>query len=143
MTARSFTLAAATLALAGSTLGAMAAMSPAQKAIIDQHTVSAKAASPTFQGFSVERGKSFFQGSHAGGKADSPSCTSCHTADPTKTGKTRAGKAIDPMAASANSNRFTNPADVEKWFKRNCGDVLGRECTITEKGDVLTYLLGL
>jgi hypothetical protein len=47
------------------------------------------------------------------------------------------------MAASASPKRYSDPAEVEKWFKRNCGDVLGRECTATEKGDVLVYLLGL
>ena len=45
------------------------------------------------------------------------------------------------MAASANPKRFTDAIEVEKWFKRNCGDVLGRECTAIEKGDVLAYLL--
>ena len=30
---------------------------------------------------------------------------------------------------------------VAKWFKRNCNDVLDRECTAQEKGDVLSYLL--
>jgi hypothetical protein len=30
---------------------------------------------------------------------------------------------------------------VEKWFKRNCNDVLARACTPAEKADVLAYLL--
>ncbi len=143
MITRSLKLFAAGFALAGSTIAAVAAMTPAQKLVLDQHIANAKAASPSFQGFSADRGRAFFQASHTGGKPDSPSCTSCHTNDPTKAGTTRAGKAIEPMAASANPNRFTNPADVEKWFKRNCGDVLGRECSITEKGDVLAYLMSL
>lgn len=134
---------AAAIGLAATTIAAIAAISPAQKAVFDQHVAAAKAADPGFKAFSAERGKAFFQGSHSGGKADSPSCTSCHTTDPTKAGKTRAGKAIEPMAASVNTSRYTNPADVEKWFKRNCADVLGRECTITEKGDVLAYLTSL
>ena len=50
------------------------------------------------------------------------------------------GEPIDPMSAPG---RFTDPAKVEKWFKRNCSDVLGRECTALEKGDSLAYLLGL
>ncbi len=58
-------------------------------------------------------------------------------------GKTRAGKDIEPMAASVNPKRYADRAEVEKWFKRNCNDVVGRECTLAEKGDVLTYLLGL
>jgi hypothetical protein len=28
-------------------------------------------------------------------------------------------------------------------FARNCNDVVGRECTLQEKGDVLTWLLSL
>lgn len=143
MTSRSLALLTASFALAATTIAAVAAMSPAQKSVLDQHLATAKAANPSFAGFSAERGRAFFQGNHIGGKPDSPSCTSCHTANPAKVGKTRAGKTIEPMAASVNPNRFTNPADVEKWFKRNCGDVLGRQCSINEKGDVLAYLLGL
>ena len=36
--------------------------------------------------FSAERGKSLFMGKHSGGKPDTPSCTTCHTNDPHKTG---------------------------------------------------------
>ena len=94
-------------------------------------------------GFSADRGKAFFRDRHTGGKPETPVCTECHTTDLTKQGKTRAGKDIEPMAASVNAKRYTDKAEVEKWFKRNCNDVLGRECTLAEKGDVLTYLLGL
>lgn len=125
------------------TSAALAAMNPAQKALYEAHITAAKTADAAFKDFSSERGKAFFQGTHKGGKPDSPSCTSCHTADLTKPGRTRAGKEIGPMAASLAPTRFTDPANVEKWFKRNCNDVLGRECTITEKGDVLAYLLSL
>jgi hypothetical protein len=47
------------------------------------------------------------------------------------------------MAPSVNPARFTNTSKVEKWFKRNCKDVLNRECTAQEKGDVITYLMSL
>lgn len=117
--------------------------SPAQKAIVDKHASDAKAANAAFTAFSAERGRAFFQGTHKGGKADTPSCTSCHTPDLTKSGKTRAGKDIAPMAVSVNPKRLTDPAEVDKWFKRNCNDVLGRDCTAEEKGDVLVYLLSL
>jgi len=30
---------------------------------------------------------------------------------------------------------------VEKWFRRNCNDVLNRACTASEQGDVLAYLM--
>jgi hypothetical protein len=45
------------------------------------------------------------------------------------------------MAPSANKERFTDVKKIEKWFKRNCNDVLARECTAQEKGDFLKYLL--
>lgn len=134
-------------ALMASTIFAMlcsvatAAMSPTQKAVYDGYVAAAKKADAVFTDFSADKGRAFFQGNHTGGKADSPSCTSCHTSDVTKSGKSRAGKEIAPMAASVNPKRFTDPADVEKWFTRNCPDVLGRECTVIEKGDALAYLL--
>jgi hypothetical protein len=52
-------------------------------------------------------------------------------------------KAIQPLAPSANPNRFQDRARVEKWFKRNCNDTVGRECTSAEKADVLAYLISL
>ena len=45
------------------------------------------------------------------------------------------------MAASASTARYTDPAKTEKWFKRNCKEVLGRECTAREKGDWLAYMM--
>jgi hypothetical protein len=126
--------------LAGAS-AAYATMSPAQKTVYGQYAAAAKVANAAFTDFSAEKGQVFFQGKHAGGKADSPSCTACHTTNVKSTGKSRAGKEIAPMAASANPKRFTDYADVEKWFTRNCPDVLGRECSLNEKGDVLAYLL--
>jgi cytochrome c553 len=122
---------------------ALAAITSAQRAVFDQYIAEAKAADPGFAGFSAERGKTFFREPHTGGKPKLNVCTTCHTTDLTKTGKTRAGKTIEPMAASVNSKRYTDRAEVEKWFRRNCNTVLGRECTLTQKGDVLAYLLSL
>ena len=42
-----------------------------------------------------------------------------------------------------NPERFTETAKVDKWFRRNCNDVLKRECTAAEKADVLAWLLKL
>lgn len=131
---------ATTALLVASTLGASAA-SPAQTAVLDHYVAAAKA-SPGFAP-SAERGRAFFFANHAGGKPDSPACTSCHTTDLKKPGQTRAGKAIEPLAPSVTPSRFTDPAAVEKWFRRNCNDVLGRDCTAAEKADALTFLLGL
>ncbi len=90
--------------------------------------------------FSADRGKALFLGTHTGGKPATPSCTTCHTKDPHASGQTRAGKVIAPMAVSKTPERFTDPKKVAKWARRNCKSVLGRECTKTEIGDILTYL---
>ena len=89
------------------------------------------------------RGKALFTANHTGGKPDTPSCTTCHTNDPRKGGKARTGKAIEPMAPSANPARFTDTAKVDKWFGRNCNSVLGRDCTALEKADVIAWLASL
>lgn len=101
---------------------------------------AAKAATPGFSGLSAARGEQFFKTTH--GK--DWSCATCHGARPVTDGKhTVTGKVITPLAPVANASRFTDQAKTEKWFKRNCNDVLGRECTAAEKGDVLEYLLTL
>jgi len=72
------------------------------------------------------------------------SCSSCHGAPPTQPGRHAAtGKTIGPLAPAFNPARFTDPARVEKWFRRNCNDVLARECTAAEKADVLSWLMTL
>ena len=86
------------------------------------------------------RGQQFFTTTH--GKEWS--CATCHAAVPTQTGKhASTGKPIGPMAPAFNAERFTDPAKAEKWFRRNCNDVAGRECTASEKADVLSWLLTL
>lgn len=72
------------------------------------------------------------------------SCASCHTDSPKSMGKhAKTNKAIDPLAPSVNPQRFTDAAQVEKWFKRNCNDALGRACTTQEKGDFVSYMLSV
>jgi hypothetical protein len=93
---------------------------------------------PGFQGFSAERGEKFFKTKHN----HDMSCSTCHTDNPAKEGKhSETDKVIKPLAPAANEERFTDMKKVAKWFKRNCNDVLDRECTPQEKGDVLAYLL--
>lgn len=88
---------------------------------------------------SAARGQQFFVGSH--GKEWS--CASCHGEAPTQTGRhAGTGKTIAALAPAANDRRFTDSAKVEKWFRRNCNDVLGRECSAGEKADVLAWLIG-
>lgn len=70
------------------------------------------------------------------------SCTDCHTENPKTEGQhARTRKLIEPLAPSANPKRLTDPAHVEKWFKRNCKDVLERPCTPVEKADFVAWLL--
>ena len=72
------------------------------------------------------------------------SCASCHGAPPTRPGKhASTGKAIGALAPAFNPERFTDPAKVEKWFRRNCNDVAGRDCSAAEKADVLAWLNSL
>lgn len=69
-------------------------------------------------------------------------CRSCHTTQPIGEGKhASTGKAIAPLAPAANPQRFTQTEKVDKWFSRNCKDVLGRSCTPAEKADLLAYLI--
>lgn len=70
-----------------------------------------------------------------------PACTACHTAQAGQAGQHAiTGKAIKPLAPAANQERFSDPAKVEKWFKRNCKEVVGRECTSGEKADFIAYM---
>jgi cytochrome c peroxidase len=130
-----------TLAIASGLAAWPALAASPQEAVLEAYAQLAEAADPSFTAFSAERGKTFYLAVHAGGKPDTPSCTTCHTASPASAGQTRAGKVIDPMAASAAPDRYTDPDKVEKWFGRNCASVLGRECTPLEKGDFISFMI--
>jgi hypothetical protein len=87
---------------------------------------------------SAQRGGQFFTARHG----NEWSCASCHGSPPTAQGKhAKTGKPIAPLAPAANAERFADAAKVEKWFRRNCNDVLGRACTPSEKADVLAYVM--
>lgn len=119
------------IALALAAAGALAA-TPAEQ--LAGYSAAAKAAADP------ARGQKFF--TTQGGKEWS--CSSCHGSTPTGTGKhASTGKAIQPLAPAANAERFTDVAKTEKWFRRNCNDVLGRECSAGEKADVLAWLMTL
>lgn len=97
---------------------------------------SAQAGSPG----NAARGQSFFNAQHGG----EWSCASCHGTPPTKGGQhANTGKVIPPLAPAFNAKAFTDTAKVDKWFKRNCTDVLSRACSAAEKADVLAYLNSL
>ena len=109
--------------------------------LLASYATAAKAASPSFSGFSATRGEKLHSTKFAGGKPETPACTSCHGDSPRSAGRTPAGKSIDALAISVTPTRYTDPAKAEKWFKRNCTEVLGRECTSLEKGDWLSYMI--
>ncbi len=115
--------------------GAASAESPAE--IEAALAAEARGADPAFAGFSAERGARFYREKHGGDW----SCATCHGSSPVAVGEhVVTGRRIEPLAPAANPERFTRPAKVEKWFRRNCNDVLKRPCTAQEKGDLLVWL---
>ena len=86
------------------------------------------------------QGREFFNTTHG----QEWRCASCHGAEPTQAGRHAAtGKAIGPLAPAFNAERFSDATKTEKWFRRNCNDVVGRACTPAEKANVLSWLLTL
>lgn len=124
---------AAPLVLAACTgLAGAAATSPAQL-LADQQQLSGAPAD-------AARGQQFFTARHG----HDWSCSSCHGETPTQQGKhASTGKTIAPLAPAFNPERLTDTAKIEKWFRRNCKDVLGRECSAGEKADVVAFLMTL
>jgi mono/diheme cytochrome c family protein len=123
-------VAAATPALAGT----------AQQPVLDHYLAEARKADPGFAGFQPARGEALFRSRHTF-NADAPSCTTCHTDNPAAVGRhAKTGRPIDPVAVSANPKRFTDLAEVEKRFTRDCKSILGRECTAAEKGDYVSFM---
>lgn len=124
------------LALAAASAGAA---TPA--ALLQSYVTEARAADPAFAA-SATRGEAFFRQQRAteSGRA---ACSSCHGDDPRQEGRTRAHKAIAPLAPAANPERLADAAKAEKWFGRNCKDVLGRACTPAEKADFAAWLIAV
>lgn len=63
------------------------------------------------------------------------------SSSPRQPGKTPAFRSIEPLAPAVTPTRFTDSKKVEKWFRRNCDDVLKRECTAQEKGDFISWIV--
>jgi len=92
--------------------------------------------------FSAERGKAMWSETHVQAESGQMvSCATCHGSDLSKAGShARTNKLIEAMSPSVNPERLTDPAKIEKWFLRNCKWTLGRECTVQEKGDFLSFI---
>jgi Domain of unknown function (DUF1924) len=89
---------------------------------------------------SPARGQQFFTSRHG----HEWSCATCHGERPTTPGRhASTGRSIEPMAPAVNPERFADRARTQKWFRRNCRDVIGRACSAAEKADVLAWLLSL
>ncbi|WP_203525529.1 DUF1924 domain-containing protein [Crenobacter caeni] len=116
------------------------AATPAE--LLKAYEQQARSENPAFAGFSASRGKAlYYSQSQASGKT--MSCTTCHSADPKKAGKTPAFRTLAPLAPAAEPTRFTDAKKVEKWFRRNCDDVFKRACTTQEKGDFVSWIVSV
>lgn len=118
---------------------ALWAETPAQ--FVASYSAEAAKAQPGFTA-SAARGEAFAKRDW-GVSAKLASCTACHTGNLSAPGRHAVtGKTIAPLSPTANAERFSDPAKVEKWFKRNCKEVVGRACTAAEKADFIAYAKG-
>jgi hypothetical protein len=119
-------------------LAAGLALADSSSNIIDKYKADAKAAG--IAAGDAARGQSFFNSTHG----NEWKCASCHGALPTGKGEHAiTHKVIEPLAPALNAQRFSDLPKADKWFRRNCKDVLARECSAAEKADVLAWLITL
>lgn len=125
------------LALIGLLVGSAVAASP-QGLIADYERAGAGP-------FAAADGERAWRAEHRPpGAGSKRACTSCHGTDLRRAGRhATTGKAIEPMALSANPQRLADPVKTERWFQRNCRWTWGRECTPQEKGDFVRLMQGL
>jgi mono/diheme cytochrome c family protein len=99
---------------------------------------TAKAGEPA----SPERGQKLYATNF--GREMGWSCASCHGSNPARDGRDQmTEKRLAALAPAANPTRFTEASKTEHFFRLNCKDVVGRECSAGEKADVLAWLLTL
>ena len=120
-------------------LASFASQAETPQQIRQSYATEAVAQQPAFTP-SAKRGEAFFRQRFAHNDK-MPACTSCHTDNATNAGQHAVtGKSIRPLAVAGNNERFTDPAKVEKWFGRNCKEVVGRACSPSEKADFVAYM---
>lgn len=94
--------------------------------------------------FSVDAGRQIFLMSRTWEGDPQPACAACHTDNPKNEGKhVESKKPIKPLAPTANPERFTDVHKIEANFSKHCREVYSRDCTASEKGNFLTYLLSV
>jgi len=121
-------------------VSATPALAETPQSFVSAYSAEARQATRDFT-TSAARGKSFFA-KDWGVSQKMPGCSSCHGNDLQAAGKhVITGKLIEPLSPVANAERFTTPKKVEKWFKRNCTEVVGRECTPAEKADFIQFVI--
>ena len=120
------------------TLSASFVLADSPANLLDTYKAQAKAAGVAAG--DPARGQSFFNSTHG----NEWKCASCHGALPTGKGEHAiTHKVIEPLAPAINPQRLSDLAKADKWFRRNCKDVLARECSAAEKADVLAWLITL
>lgn len=120
------------------TMASRMALADGPSNLLDTYKAQAKEAG--LAAGDAPRGQSFFNSTHG----NEWKCASCHGAVPTGKGEHAiTHKVIEPLAPAFNPQRFSDLAKADKWFRRNCKDVLARECSAAEKADVLAWLLTL
>ncbi|MCL4798653.1 MAG: DUF1924 domain-containing protein [Burkholderiales bacterium] len=121
---------------------APAALAGAPADLLRDYEAQARRGDPGFAGASPARGAELYRRSGIASAGPEAGCASCHSPDPRWPGRHgRTGKPIAPLAPAANPERLADPAQAEKWFRRNCRDVLARECTAQEKADFVRFLI--
>lgn len=118
---------------------AFAAHAETPREMVTGYTQEAARNQPGFSA-SAERGRTFFV--RKWNVTDKmPNCAACHTERPNSEGShVITAKPIKPLAPAANPERFSSLAKVEKWFRRNCTEVVGRDCSAAEKADFVQFL---
>ncbi len=108
--------------------------------VLAHYSSEAARTSPGFTP-SASRGQTLFQRTWTT-SAGLPRCTICHGNNPRNPGRHAiTGKTIQPMQPAVEPTRLSDLVKTEKWFRRNCREVVGRECSASEKADVVTFLL--
>ncbi|MEZ5614189.1 MAG: DUF1924 domain-containing protein [Rhodocyclaceae bacterium] len=119
--------------------GSAAAATATPRQLIQSYAEAALRHAPGYQP-SARRGAELY-GRRFGVSEKMPACASCHSDSPARAGRhVVTGKAIKPLAPRVEAARFTDRAKTEKWFRRNCTEVLGRECSAAEKADFILFL---